>query len=267
MTNYDNNTLVLTDNSYDDDYINPVKHVAYGGGFNGGVGLLRWTTNNVNTSGGNTIYALALHDMPVVFKTMYRSYPDSQLDTTTVPGSKVIYYNFQIMDNSPTSWANRENKVTTPGAGYKDTGWQYHVMKSVDESVINVLPIIQSPIATVTNLGGGSFRLDLVDQTIDKDWNDAAKNALFGGGHDGTTPARIKVTWTAGGAQVNTNYYPILKDTPTNTLMSHTFTGITSGTGLWYQVTVWDSHYQNAVSQAAAPTVKMTTGWLHVTAQ
>jgi len=260
VTNYDSNTLVLHNSSTDDDYINPIKNAAYGGGYNGKNGVIRWISV-VAPSTGTMAFPVPVHDVPVL-SDVYRTFPDTAWNYTAIPGSTVINFNFTLMDNSPDSKTNRKSKITGPGVGYKETGWVHHVMDPVDETVINNLPIIQDPIANVTNLGGGSFQVDLSDQTIDKDWNDPAKNALFGGGHDGTTAARIKVIWFEGANLPANNYYPILQDVPTNTVMSHVFTGVSSGQKVFYELLVWDSHYRNANSQASAPTVMVDSGWI-----
>ena len=125
-------------------------------------------------------------------------------------------------------------------------------------------------VPTVTDLGGGSYKLVLSPEIIDPDAYDLTKNAYFGGhGHDGTVKALVIALWGGpntytfhSGLLDNSDYTKTTWDTP----MEYIYTGKWSGASLWYSVIVRDSHRQDTTANANYPTGKSTSGWRYITA-
>ena len=253
LSNPDNRSLSITDVSVDPDQTDPVKHLCQGGGFNGSGGIIK--VLHPDPSLGNFATTIPLKGTVTPAAPVVRSYSDAYVDKTTDPNNPRVWFDYRVIDNGPKSLANSFLTYTV-NSGWKDSGWQAYILAPVDMTQKNALPIMSFTPSAVNN-GNGTYTFTITDNTIDPDWNDPAKNAFFGGGHDGSPgKARILLSNGAGSGLVPVTF----KDVPTGTPVTTTVTG-TPGTVIWYTYMVNDNHYVNATAQAKSPTYHIYSGW------
>lgn len=205
----------------------------------------------------------------------------------TVGSDTVVYLKSLHMDNHPQTSANFAAKTWLGGKvvngkvvdplrdgfvnGFNATGGYLPFVwnNNFDDSRINILPL---PLITPTLVknADGSYTLTLTDSIVDPDAYDLAKNTLMGGhGHDKTKTGRIKAFWNGPTDVTVVNNLMFDNTVPLNTPLSKTFTGITPGSQIWFQVNVWDAHvFDTGVGGAnvAYPSTFASTGWMYLVA-
>ncbi len=259
------NSIKITETSIDPDRIDNVKNGCFGGGHDGSPGVMKLS---VGGNSGKLNVLVPLDGTPYEKVVVLNSGPN------TSGAQPVVWFQYKVFDNNPLSATNNANKTQNnptlaPIDGYFVDDWKSIPWDmNFDDSNINVLPTT-TVTPTVTDLGGGSYRLTLTPQIIDPDAYDLTKNALFGGhGHDKTAQAAAKVFW--GSASNKTTHWAILDNTDPNatwdTPMEKVFNNYSPGVKIWFQVLVMDAHYLDSVANAASPSYKSISGWQYVTA-
>jgi predicted CxxxxCH...CXXCH cytochrome family protein len=260
------NTIRFTDTSFDPDRNDAAVANCRGGGHNGVNGQVRFS----RSVPGQTNSGFKFDGSTVKFVDQVINDP-SQYNTVDSPGQTVVYYQTVHFDNDLQSGSNlvlktHKNPLLSPYDGYVNRAFVPIIWNTnFDDSQVNVLPtIIITPV--VQQLGTGRYRLTLNASIIDPDALDMTKNVYMGGGHDGTTSASVVAYF---GGITSTNHSALLNNTTgvgTVTPMTYEFTGMASGSQLWYNVQVFDAHRLNAAANAKSPTGVSEIGWQYVTA-
>lgn len=256
VTNVDDHTLSLVDISVDPDRIDPVKALCQAGGFNGVDGQMKVNPPDA-TTGGNYQVPAPLQGAAVPSGAVVRAYPESKIDRTD-PLNPKASFRYRIWDNGPNSVNIQATNVDGVNDGWKNMGWTAHTFTPLDMTKTNSIPVPKYTTNVVKN-ANGTFTLTITDTSLDPDLHDTAKNAYFGGGHlDG--PGWARLTYTGGSptiAKSNMVFDGITANTLSITIPATA--GLVSGSALWYQYNIRDSHYQ--MVNGTYPTYIIYSGW------
>jgi len=242
----DNQTLTLTDNSYDLDYVDPVKAAAYGG-HNGSPGLIQFNWHNEMV----TWETKAMIDEPTSKSLTHIFNP------ATLQGSNgEAWIEYFVYDN---------NGPGVVSSSY--SGWFGSKMSDVlapDHATINsVARITQYQVSNTP----GSTLVTINIWAYDSDYQDATKRARYGEGFDGSQ-GLVAVNWQNYGV---TYALAPLTDVPQLiATSSYDFAGkAAAGNTVWITFNVGDnymwSHYQRTGVELTSE--NSAQGWFGYTLQ
>ncbi|MBA3015133.1 MAG: CxxxxCH/CxxCH domain-containing protein [Desulfobulbaceae bacterium] len=242
-------TYELIDRSYDPDYNDSVKAITRSGGHTTTTpGQLRINWWNK----GNFFEYPLLTDKPQENKISRYTFSD-----TFMAANPDIIVRYTTFDNDPQSF---NNYVAVPR---RNGGWIFGAWTTCTNGTVSPT-VNDNPVMDYTASIVNANTIQIIDRSLDYDYNDAAKNAANTCGNDGST-AQLRFQFIEDTGVVGVNVNKVLTDVPTPTTQTYTYKASTlvGSKTVWWTYAIRDNTY---IKCTTAPSRYMQkAGWQSLT--